>query len=96
MRCVTTFKSKLLPVFRHNATISRSFYRNHRLETYNTLPVYFKPQFPRTELSNQKLGILSRNIRNHRQCAAVTSIKLFSTKKSDRDPPKYVYSFLYT
>lgn len=87
MRCVTTFKSKLLPVFRHNATISRSFYRNHRLETYNTLPVYFKPQFPRTELSNQKLGILSRNIRNHRQCAAVTSIKLFSTKKSDRDPP---------
>ncbi|KAF7396660.1 hypothetical protein HZH66_007522 [Vespula vulgaris] len=61
--------------------------RNHRLETYNTLPVYFKPQFPRTELSNQKLGILSRNIRNHRQCAAVTSIKLFSTKKSDRDPP---------
>ncbi|XP_043670938.1 lon protease homolog, mitochondrial isoform X2 [Vespula pensylvanica] len=87
MRCVTTFKSKLLPVFRHNATISRSFYRNHRLETYNTLPVYIKPQFPRTELSNQKLGILSRNIRNHRQCAAVTSIKLFSTKKSDRDPP---------
>ncbi|KAF7399688.1 hypothetical protein HZH68_008280 [Vespula germanica] len=61
--------------------------RNHRLETYNTLPVYIKPQFPRTELSNQKLGILSRNIRNHRQCAAVTSIKLFSTKKSDRDPP---------
>lgn len=93
MRCVTTIKSKLLPVFRHNGTISRSFYRNHRLEAHNILPVYIKPQFPRTELPNQTLGILIRNIRYRRQCAAVTSIKLFSTKKPDRDPPKYVYFF---
>ncbi|XP_046818644.1 lon protease homolog, mitochondrial isoform X1 [Vespa crabro] len=87
MRCVTTIKSKLLPVFRHNGTISRSFYRNHHLETHNILPVYIKPQFPRTEFPNQRLGILTRNIRNRRQCVAVASIKLFSTKKSDRDPP---------
>ncbi|KAI4486328.1 hypothetical protein M0802_012347 [Mischocyttarus mexicanus] len=87
MRCVTTIKSKLLPVFRHNATICRSFYRNHHLETHNVLPVYIKPQFPRIELPNQSLGILSRNIRNRRECAAFLSVRLFSSKKPDRGPP---------
>ncbi|XP_014598643.1 PREDICTED: lon protease homolog, mitochondrial isoform X1 [Polistes canadensis] len=87
MRCVMTIKNKLLPVFRHNATICRSFYRNHHLEIRNVLPVYIKPQFPRIELPNQSLGILSRNIRNRRECTAILSVRLFSSKKPDKLPP---------
>lgn len=87
MRCVMTIKNKLLPVFRHNATICRSFYRSHHLEIRNILPVYIKPQFPRIELPNQSFGILNRNIRYRRECTAILSVRLFSSKKPDRLPP---------
>lgn len=85
MRLATAMNFKLLPVFRHRMTNVRSFSRNHRLD-HEELSIYLRPQYRRIKITECH-GMFSRNIHSRRQNAAVTAVRLFATKKSDRDSP---------